>query len=434
MNDRAEAAALVARMSLAEKADFCSGEDFWNLPASERLGLPAIMLTDGPHGLRKQAEAGDLAGIASSVPATCFPTAAALASTWDLDLLREVGAALGAECRANNVAVILGPGVNVKRHPLSGRNFEYFSEDPLLSGELAAAMIDGIQSQGLGACVKHFAANDQETRRMVVDAVVDERTLREIHLRSFEVAVRKAHPWMVMCAYNRLNGTYCGEHDWLLNQVLRDEWGFEGAVVTDWGAANDRVRGIAAGLDLEMPTSGGVNDRRIVAAVEAGGLDEALLARAVKRVIEIVLKSRRTPAGATADAAGHHALARRAAAEGSVLLKNDEALLPLAPGTRVAVIGAIAKHPRYQGTGSSRVTPTHLDCAFDAIEAIAEGDVTFAPGYDAETSTPDAGLIDDAARIAREADVAVVFAGLPEVVESEGATVPISGFPGNTTA
>ena len=418
MNARAEAAALVARMSLAEKADYCSGADFWNLPANKRLGLPAIMLTDGPHGLRKQA-AGETAGLGRSVPATCFPTAPALASTWDPDLLREVGIALGAECVANDVAVILGPGVNIKRHPLGGRSFEYFSEDPLLSGELAAAMIDGIQSQGVGACVKHFAANDQETRRMVVDAVVDDRTLREIHLRSFEIAVRKAEPWMVMCAYNRLNGTYCGEHDWLLNRVLRDEWGFAGAVVTDWGAANDRVRGIAAGLDLEMPASGGVNDRRIVAAVENGELDEAVLDRAVGRVIEVVLKGRRaTPAAA--DAGGHHALARRAAVEGMVLLKNDDALLPLAPAARIAVVGAFAKHPRYQGTGSSRVTPTRLDCAFDAIDAIAEGDVTFAPGYDAEVGAGDDRLIDDAVRVARDADVAVVFAGLPEVIESEG--------------
>lgn len=420
MNAREEAAAFVARMSLAEKADYCSGADFWNLPTNERLGLPAIMLTDGPHGLRKAAGEGNAAGLARSVPATCFPTAAALGSTWDPDLLREVGSALGAECRANDVAVILGPGINIKRHPLGGRNFEYSSEDPLLSGALAAAMIDGVQSQGVGICVKHFAANDQETRRMVVDAIVDERTLREIHLRSFETAVRQAKAWMVMCAYNRLNGTYCGEHDWLQNHVLRDEWGFEGAVVTDWGAANDRVRGIAAGLDLEMPASGGVNDRRIIAAVEAGELDEAVLDRAVERVIEVVLKSRRAPAAAAPNAAGHHALACRAAAEGMVLLQNDDALLPLAPSTRIAVIGAFAKHPRYQGTGSSRVTPTRLDCAFDAIEAIAAGDVTFAAGYDAETSVPDAALIDDAVRIAREADVAVVFAGLPEVVESEG--------------
>ena len=279
MNGREEAAALVARMSLAEKADFCSGTDFWNLPANERLGLPSIMLTDGPHGLRKHAGAGNLASIARSVPATCFPTAAALASTWDPDLLREIGVALGVECLANDVAVILGPGVNIKRDPRGGRNFEYFSEDPLLSGELAAAMVEGIQSQGVGACIKHFAANDQEARRMVVDAIVDERTLREIHLRGFEIAIRKAHPWVVMCAYNRLNGTYCGEHDWLLNRVLRDEWGFQGAVVTDWGAANDRVRGLEAGLDLEMPASGGVNDRRIIAAVEASELAETTLDR-----------------------------------------------------------------------------------------------------------------------------------------------------------
>ena len=420
MNDREEAAALVARMSLAEEADFCSGTDFWHLPANERLGLPSIMLTDGPHGLRKQAGAGDLASIARSVPATCFPTAAALASTWDPALLREIGVALGVECLANDVAVILGPGVNTKRDPRGGRSFEYFSEDPLLSGELAAAMIEGIQSQGVGACVKHFAANDQETRRMVVDAIVDERTLREIHLRGFEIAVRKAHPWVAMCAYNRLNGTYCGEHDWLLNRVLRDEWGFEGAVVTDWGAANDRVRGIEAGLDLEMPASDGVNDRRIVAAVEAGELAETTLDRAVERVVEMVLKSRRADTSASVDAPDHHALARRAAAEGMVLLKNDGPLLPLEPATRVAVIGAFAKQPRYQGTGSSRVTPTRLDCAFHAIAAIVDGNVAFATGYDAETSAADAGLIDHAVRVAREADVALVFAGLPEVIESEG--------------
>ena len=419
MNDREEAAALVARMSLGEKADFCSGADFWNLPANARLGLPSIMLTDGPHGLRKQAGAGDLASIARSVPATCFPTATALASTWDPDLLREIGVALGIECLANDVAVILGPGVNIKRDPRGGRNFEYFSEDPLLSGELAAAMVEGIQSQGVGACIKHFAANDQETRRMVVDAIVDERTLREIHLRGFEIAVRKAHPWVVMCAYNRLNGTYCGEHDWLLNRVLRDEWGFEGAVVTDWGAANDRVRGIEAGLDLEMPASGGVNDRRIVAAVEASELDETTLDRAVARVVEMVLKSRGANTSASVDAPDHHALARRAAAEGMVLLKNDGPLLPLEPTSRVAVIGAFAKQPRYQGTGSSRVTPTRLDCAFDAIAAIVDGDVAYAVGYD-ETSAADAALIDDAVRIAREADVVLVFAGLPEVIESEG--------------
>ena len=391
MTLREQATALVARMSLAEKADFCSGADFWNLPANERLGLPSIMLTDGPHGLRKQASDTDHVGLGRSVPATCFPTAAALASTWDTELLREIGAALGAECVHNDVAVLLGPAMNIKRHPLCGRNFECFSEDPLLSGELAAAMIAGIQSHGVGACVKHFAANDQEWRRMVIDAVIDERALREIHLRGFEIAVRKAQPWTVMCAYNRLNGTYCGEHDWLLNRVLRDDWGFEGAVVTDWGAANDRVRSIAAGLDLEMPGSDGVNDRRVEAAVRSGLLTEPELDRCVVRVVELVLKSRGRASsdlpGSTADA--HHALARRAAAQSAVLLKNESRLLPLSPGTRIAVIGAFAKEPRYQGTGSSRVTPTRVDCAFDAMQAIAaETSLTYAPGYDTERSEP----------------------------------------------
>lgn len=405
MTRSANADVIVARMTLAEKADYCSGADMWNLPANERLGLAAIMLTDGPHGLRKQKADG---GFGQSVPATCFPTAAALACTWDKALLREIGVALGAECVANDVAVLLGPGVNIKRHPLGGRNFEYFSEDPLLSGELAAAMVDGIQSQGVGACVKHFAANDQESRRMVVDAVVDERTLREIHLRGFEIAVKKAQPWTVMCSYNRLNGTYCSEHGWLLGEVLRDEWGFRGAVVTDWGAANDRVRGIEAGLDLEMPSSNGVNDRRVEDAVKDGTLDEGTLDRCVARVVELVLQSANGERAREYDAAAHHALARRAAAEGTVLLKNDDALLPLSPSARIAVIGAFAKQPRYQGTGSSRVTPTQLDCAFDAMQALAEQPIAFAEG------------IREAEATARDADVAVVFTGLPAVVESEG--------------
>ena len=267
------AAAIVAEMSLAEKAAFCSGRNFWHLQANERLGLPSVMLTDGPHGLRKQAGAADHVGINASVPATCYPTASALASSWDRELLHEIGVALGQQCAAENVAVLLGPGMNIKRHPLCGRNFEYFSEDPLLTGELAAALIDGIQSQGVGASVKHYAVNNQEHGRMFVDAIVDERALREIYLRGFEIAVTKAQPWTVMCAYNRLNGIYCSEHEWLLNQVLREEWGFQGLVVTDWGAANDRVRGIGAGLDLEMPASGGINDRR---GARGGAVEQAL--------------------------------------------------------------------------------------------------------------------------------------------------------------
>ncbi|MXY04527.1 MAG: glycoside hydrolase family 3 protein, partial [Gammaproteobacteria bacterium] len=309
-------------MSLEEKAAFCSGRDFWHMEANERLGMASIMLTDGPHGLRKQMGDTDHVGIGNSVPATCFPTACALASSWDRDLLREVGVALGEQCAAENVAVLLGPGMNIKRHPLCGRNFEYFSEDPLVSGELAAALIEGIQSQGVGACVKHFAVNNQEQGRMFVDAIVDERTLREIYLRGFEIAVRKAQPWTVMCAYNRLNGVYCSEHDWLLNQVLRGDWGFAGAVVTDWGAANDRVRGIAAGLDLEMPASGGVNDRRLVAAVRDGRLPEADLDRAVTRNLSLALLGGELPKQRVAmDQDAHHALARRAAGECAVLLK-----------------------------------------------------------------------------------------------------------------
>lgn len=347
---REQAAAIVAQMSLEEKAAFCSGRDFWHLEACERLDLPSVMLTDGPHGLRKQAGSTDHLGLNASVPATCFPTASALASSWNTELVREVGVALGEQCVAEDVAVLLGPGMNIKRHPLCGRNFEYFSEDPLLSGELAAAMIQGIQSRGVGTSVKHYAVNNQEQWRMFVDAIVDERTLREIYLRGFEIAVRKAQPWTVMCAYNRVNGTYCSEHEWLLNQVLREEWGFEGLVVTDWGAINDRVRGIAAGLDLEMPASGGINDARIVAAVRAGELPESELDRSVSRIVSLVLMGadlRERDKQCDQDA--HHQLAHRAAAECSVLLKNER-LLPLQENAHIAVIGAFAREPRYQST------------------------------------------------------------------------------------
>ncbi|MDE0451753.1 MAG: glycoside hydrolase family 3 C-terminal domain-containing protein [Gammaproteobacteria bacterium] len=429
---RVSAEAIVARMALSEKAELCSGADVWRVPAIARLALPSITLTDGPHGVRKAAP-GTHSGLTRNLPATCFPTASALASTWDVDLLREVGAALGTEAAAADVAVLLGPGMNIKRHPLCGRNFEYFSEDPLLSGRLAAAMVKGIQSRGVGACVKHFAANDQEHRRMVVDVIADERTLREIHLRGFEIAIRDAQPWTVMSAYNRLNGVYCSENGWLLNDVLRRDWGFEGTVMTDWGATNERTRGIEAGNDLEMPSSGGVNDRRLVTAVRRKELNENVLERSAARVVELVLKSRARSSSTSLFAeADHHALARRAAAEGAVLLKNDGNALPFRRDARIAVIGAFAKEPRYQGTGSSRVTPTRLDCAFDAMRGTAGSsapDLLYAQGYDPELSEHDPRLIEEAAALATEADAAVVFAGLPSVYESEGFDRPHMRLP-----
>ena len=419
-----EAAAIVDGLTLEEKASLCSGRNFWFTEAIEHAGVPSVMMTDGPHGLRKQGGSGDHLGLGESVPATCFPTASALASSWDTALLEEIGSALGLRSAAEQVALVLGPGLNIKRHPLCGRNFEYFSEDPLLSGRLAAAMVRGIQSQGVGACIKHFAVNNQEQARMVTDAVVDPRTLHEIYLRGFEIAVREAQPWAVMCAYNRLNGTYCGEHDWLLNRILRDAWGFDGLVVTDWGAMDDRVAGIAAGLDLEMPGSAGQNDARVVAAVQDGSLDETLLDQAVRRNLAFALAGdARLQQGATSNADEEHGLARRAAAESAVLLTNNT-LLPLARNSRLAVIGEFARHPRYQGAGSSRVNPTRLDSAYDAITDVLGEAPPYAAGYDRKAGMQDDTLDEDrlaaAVALAETAEVVVVFAGLPSQFESEG--------------
>lgn len=418
-----QAAAIVANMTLEEKSRLCSGRNFWYLEGLERLDLPSVMVTDGPHGLRKQNRQADHVGLNKSVPATCFPTASALAASWDIDLLYDIGVALGEQCAAEQVTVLLGPGMNIKRHPLCGRNFEYFSEDPLLTGNIAAAFIQGVQSQGVGTSIKHFAANNQEQGRMFIDAIVDERSLREIYLRGFEIAVRQAQPWTVMCAYNRLNGTYCSENDWLLNKVLRSEWGFEGLVVTDWGATNDRVKGVAAGLDLEMPGSRGINDRLVEQAVRNGNLSEKDLDRAIERNVSVSLLGAELHANApiTADQQAHHELARRGAAESAVLLKNDDHILPLSAHTRVAVIGAFAKQPRYQGTGSSQVNPTQLDNAWDAIAAIVDADnLTYTPGYDPKHSDLDQALIEAAVVAAGNAEIAVVFAGLPNIYESEG--------------
>jgi beta-glucosidase len=399
-----------------------SGADFWRTKSAP--GVPSILLTDGPHGVRKQAGAGDHVGLHDSVPATCFPPAVALGSTWDPDLLERIGVALGEEARAEGVGVLLGPGVNIKRSPLCGRNFEYLSEDPLVSGVLGAALVRGLQSQGVGASVKHFAANNQETDRLRVSADVDERPLREIYLRGFQRVVQSARPWTVMCSYNRVNGVYASENPWLLSTVLRGEWRFDGLVMSDWGAVNDRVAGIAAGLDLEMPSSGGRTDAQLVTAVRDGSLDEAVVDRAAGRVADLVA---RVLAGqrrdAAYDAAAHHVLAREAAAAGVVLLRNDDDLLPLAPDASVAVIGEFARTPRYQGAGSSLINPTRLDNALDAVRDAATANVAFAPGFalhGAPEPEREVDLVADAVAAAASAEVAVVFLGLPAADESEG--------------
>lgn len=417
---------LVSELTLEEKASLCSGSDFWHTQAVERLGIPAIMVADGPHGLRKQAEEMDHLGLARSVPATCFPSAAGLGSTWDPDLMARVGEALGRETRANGVSVLLGPGVNMKRSPLCGRNFEYFSEDPLLAGVLATALVRGIQSQGVGASLKHFAANNQETDRLRVDAQVDERTLREIYLPAFERVVKGAQPWTVMCAYNKVNGTHASEHRWLLTEVLRDEWGFEGLVVSDWGAVDDRVAGVAAGLDLEMPSSHGLNDARIVAAVRAGELDEADVDAAATRVLTLVARALAAQAEPVDfDAAAHHALAREVATRTAVLLKNDGALPLPTDAAGTVVIGEMARTPRYQGAGSSQVNPTRLESALDALRERAP-EVEFAPGYVLAEAAGQPGqdrtdeeLRAEAVDLAR-GRTAVLFLGLPAIDESEG--------------
>ena len=428
-----KAGELVAQMTLEEKAGLCSGNSFWTLKPIDRLDIPEIMVTDGPHGLRKQAsDAQDHAGIGSSVPATCFPTAVTLASSWDRDLMHDVGITLGRESLANQVSVLLGPGINIKRHPLCGRNFEYISEDPYLAGELSAAYINGVQSQGVGTSLKHYAANNQEESRLVIDTIVDERTLREIYLPAFETAVKKSQPATIMCAYNRLNGVFCSEHDWLLNKVLRDEWGFEGLVVTDWGAANIREDGIAAGLDLEMPASGGINDARIVQAVNQGTLDEAKVDLAARRITRMILASQAAyDAGFTFDQDAHHEKAKQALIQSAVLLKNDSKTLPLAPQGKIAVIGAFAETPRFQGAGSSQVNPTRLDKPLDAIRAAVSdvGKVSYAAGYDPNSRDTDQALIKEAVGIAKDADQVILFAGLPGVYEMEGDDRPDMALP-----
>jgi len=414
---------LVQRMTLEEKAGMCSGLDFWHLKGVERLGIPSIMVTDGPHGLRKQDGSADHLGLTSSVPATCFPSAAGLASSWDKELARQVGVALGEECQAEDVAVLLGPGVNIKRSPLGGRNFEYFSEDPLLSTQMATGHIQGVQSQGVGTSLKHFAVNNQEERRMSIDAVVDERTLREIYLASFEGAVKDGQPWTVMCSYNKVNGTYAGENEWLLTDILKDEWGHEGLVVSDWGAVNERADALAAGLELEMPTSGGIGERKVIDAVESGQLPLDKLDLAVERLLTLIFNAvDQKQDGATYNKDEHHQLARKVAAESMVLLKNEEGLLPIGREGDVAIIGAFARKPRFQGGGSSHINPTKVDDIVEEMTQVAGEGVTFsyAPGYRIEADDVDETLMHEAVQAAQSADTAVVFVGLPDRYESEG--------------
>ncbi|WP_084102444.1 glycoside hydrolase family 3 C-terminal domain-containing protein [Demequina sp. NBRC 110051] len=417
---------IVSRLTRAEKIRLTSGKDFWRTEPLDSEGVASFMLTDGPHGLRKQTGDTDHVGLNSSVPATCFPTASALGSTWDADLLEEVGHALGRECRAEEVGVLLGPGLNIKRHPAGGRSFEYFSEDPLVSGKAAAALVRGIQAEGVGACLKHFAANSQETRRMSNDSIVDERTLREIYLTGFEIAVKEAQPWTVMCAYNLVNGVHAGEHRELLTEILRDEWGFDGLVMTDWIATHERPAGIHAGLDLEMPSSAGAWDQRVADAVDAGTLSGEDLDVAAARVITLALKVAAERASrATVDVSAahdeHHALARRVAAAGATLLTND-GVLPLAPEGRIAVIGAFADKPRFQGGGSALVNPTRLDTVLATLtERIGDaGEVLYAPGYDAATGEATDAQLTDALTAAANADSVVLVVGLPLSYESEG--------------
>ncbi|HEX8969959.1 glycoside hydrolase family 3 C-terminal domain-containing protein [Oryzihumus sp.] len=421
---------ILGRLTLEQKASLTSGGDFWHTQAVPDAGVPDVMVTDGPNGLRKQSGSGDAMALGGSDPATCFPPAVTLGCTWDVGLARRVGEAIGAEALAADVAVVLGPGVNIKRSPLCGRNFEYVSEDPFLSGRMGAAWVAGVQSRGVGTSLKHYAANNQETDRLRVSADVDERTLREVYLPAFEHVVRQEQPTTVMCAYNKVNGTHASEHHWLLTEVLRQEWGFAGMVVSDWGAVSNRVAALAAGLDLEMPPSG--TDQEVVDAVRSGELPEEVLDEAVRRVLTLVAREQSLPEerpGPDLDA--HHALAREVAAAGAVLLRNEDGILPLAAdGTEVlAVIGELARTPRYQGAGSSQVVPTRLDAALEAIRALAgEERVRFAPGYTLDGPV-DPALADEAVAAAREAGTVLLFLGLPPSAESEGFDRPDIALP-----
>ena len=409
---------LVSQLTLEEKAGLCSGADFWHTKAVERLGIPASMVSDGPHGLRKQDEEVDHLGINDSIKAVCFPAASATAASFDREMLCRMGEAIGDSCQHEKLSVVLGPAVNIKRSPLCGRNFEYFSEDPYLAGQMASALIHGIQSRNVGTSIKHFAVNSQEHRRMSSSADVDERTLREIYFPAFETAVKQEQPWTVMCSYNRINGVFASENPWLLTEVLRGEWGFEGYVMSDWGAVSDRVAGVKAGLDLEMPASGGFNDRKIVEAVRSGKLDEAVVDQAVERILNIVYRFVEHAKPETPwDKEAQHLLAAEVAADCMVLLKNEEGILPLSREDEIAFIGEFSEKPRFQGGGSSHINCFKTTSALEAAEGLK---IRYARGYSVADDCATDEMIREAVEAARSARVAVVFAGLPDVYESEG--------------
>ena len=412
---------LLKELTLEEKCALLSGAETFKTRGMPQHGIPQIWLSDGPHGLRKQAGESDHLGLNPSVPATCFPTASAVANSWDAALGEEIGAALGEEAAAQEVSVVLGPGLNMKRNPLCGRSFEYFSEDPYLAGKLAAGYIRGIQSKGVAACPKHFAVNSQETRRMASDSIVDERTLREIYLTGFEIAVKEGHPRSIMSSYNLVNGTYANENKHLLMEILRGEWGFDGAVITDWGGSNDHALGVKNGSTLEMPAPGGDSVRELLAAVESGKISESDIDARLSELLPLVFdtKAALDAAPREFDAAAHHALARRAAAESLVLLKNEDSLLPLAAGTKVAVIGDFAKNPRYQGAGSSMVNSTQVDVLLDKLIDSELNVIGYQQGFDRH-GKPDAALQKSACELATQADTVVLCMGLDEIAESEG--------------
>ena len=406
---------ILKQMTLEDKIALCSGANFWETKKYKKYGIPALFMCDGPHGLRKQENAADMLGVNESRRATCFPAEVTTAGSWDAELLTEIGAAIGEEAKEQGIGLILGPGANLKRNPLCGRNFEYFSEDPYFAGKLAAGFIRGVEAQGVGTSLKHFAANSQELSRFTSDSVLDDRTLRELYLTAFEIAVKEGKPSTVMCAYPKLNGVHCSDNKTLLTDILRTEWGFDGMVVTDWGAMNHRIEGFRAGCDLNMPGGSDYMEKEVLQAVKDGTLPERCVDNSTRRVLKLVFRAAETlREKATCDYDAHHALAKRAAAEGAVLLKNEESLLPLRESASIAVIGAMAKSLRYQGAGSSHINPTRLSRPLDFLPG-----AIYAPGCDERGDTTDA-LLDEARAAAEQAEVAIIFAGLPDRYESEG--------------